>query len=463
MADVFDVIVVGGGISGLTTATILKKKGINVLLVEPNLCPGGSIVTWKKDGFLFELGPNTVLGNCPEIDELLSLAGLLEKKITASPDSKKRYIVRRGKLLALPLGPLSFTFGGAFSLKAKLRLLKEPFIPAPPPEVEETVAAFTIRRLGKEFLDYAVGPFVSGVYAGDPYKLSLAHAVPKIAALEIKYGSLIKGAISKRKGGQPAGSLISFRNGLQVLPETLGSLLGGSLLPSSRALAVSRDGVFFSVKVKLMTGLTENLKSRSVVMAVPAEEASSLLSTFRGPFAEGISTLPYAPVAVVSMGFKRRDIKNPLKGFGFLAPEVEDRFVLGCLFSSSLFPERAPSGYVALTAFVGGAIHPERALMNEDKIVSETLSDISPLLGIDAGPTLVRVTVWEKAIPQYLLGHKAYKSAGEQFEEEHKGIFISGNLLNGVSVGNCIQNATNTAHDVADFIQKDKSGGIINP
>jgi protoporphyrinogen/coproporphyrinogen III oxidase len=461
MADVFDAIVIGAGISGLTTATILRNKGINVLTVEPNPCPGGSIVTWKKDGFLFELGPNTVLGNCPEIDALLSLAGLLEKKIVASPDSEKRFIVKNGKLLALPLGPLSFAFGNAFSLKAKLRILKEPFIPAPPPEVEETVAAFTIRRLGKEFLDYAVGPFVSGVYAGDPYRLSLSHAVPKIAALEKDYGSLIKGAISKRKGGQPAGSLISFRSGLQVLPETLGSLLGDSLLPSSRALEVTGAGSFYDVKVKLINGQTDNFKSKSVILAVPAEEASGLLSKFPGSFAEGISTLPYAPVAVVSMGFKREDIKNPLKGFGFLAPEVEDRFVLGCLFSSSLFPERAPSGYVVLTAFVGGAIHPERAMLDEDKILSDTLSDISPLLGIEGDPKLVRVTVWEKAIPQYLLGHKAYKTAKEHFEEVNKGIFISGNLLYGVSVGNCIQNATYTARDVINFIQKDNSG-IIN-
>jgi protoporphyrinogen/coproporphyrinogen III oxidase len=460
MVDGYDVIVVGGGISGLTAATVLKKKGINVALLEPNLSPGGSIVTWKKDGFLFELGPNTVLGNCEEIDSLLSMAGLLEKKITASPESSKRYIVRKGRLTALPSGPLSFVFGNAFSLKAKLRLLKEPFIGAPDPETEETVAAFTIRRLGKEFLDYAVGPFVSGVYAGDPYKLSLLHAVPKIAALEKNYGSLIKGAISKRKGGQPSGSLISFKNGLQVLPETLGSLLGDSMIPSSRALQVLKTAGGFAVRTRLINGGTEDIKTRSVVLAVPADEASSLLSRFSGPFPEGISSLPYAPVAVVSMGFKRNDIKDPLMGFGFLAPEVEERFVLGCLFSSSLFPDRAPSGHSALTAFVGGAIHPERALMDEEQLISRTLSDISGLLGIQAEPMLTRVTVWEKAIPQYLLGHKAYKQAQGQFEKENRGIFISGNLLYGVSVGNCIQNATALAYDVINFIEKGNSGII---
>jgi len=458
MAEIFDSVIIGGGISGLTAATILNAKGLNILCVEPNPSPGGSIVTWKKEGFLFELGPNTVLGNCPEIDELLAMSGLLEKKITASPESRKRYIVRNGRLTPLPLGPVSFAFGGAFSLGAKLRIFKEPFIPPPPPGVEETVAAFTIRRLGKEFLDYAVGPFVSGVYAGDPYKLSLPHAVPKIAALESQYGSLIKGALAKRKGGQPAGSLISFRNGLQVLPETLGSLLGNSFLPSSRVTSVSREGSLFGVKIGLVNGGTTELKSRTVVSAVPAEEASSIFSGLPGTFAEGISTLPYAPVAVVSLGFHRKDVGDPLKGFGFLAPEVENRFVLGCLFSSSLFPGRAPTGHVALTAFVGGAVHPERALLDEGRIVAETMSDISSLLDIEGRPALSRVTVWERAIPQYLLGHGSYKMSRSRLEEENTGLFVSGNILDGVSVGNCIQNATITAGRVAAFLEHAKSG-----
>lgn len=453
MADVFDCIIVGGGISGLTTATALDRKGFNILCIESNPRPGGSIVTWKKEGFLFELGPNAVLDNCPEIDGLLSMAGILDNKVAASPESRKRYIVRNGKLAALPSGPFSFAFCRAFSAGAKLRLLGEPFIPAPSPEAEETVASFTIRRLGKEFLDYAVAPFVSGVYAGDPYKLSLQQAVPRIAALERKYGSLVRGAIALRKGGQPAGKIISFRSGLQALPETLGSLLGNSLLPSSRVTGITGDGKLYDVQVRLVNGEDLRLKCRSVVTAVPAEETSSILAGFGGAFPEGISTLPYAPVAVVSLGFSKKDVRDPLKGFGFLAPEAEGRFALGCLFNSSLFHQRAPSGHVALTAFVGGAVHPERALMPEEKILSETLADISTLLGIEYPPVISRVTLWEKAIPQYLLGHNSYKIARNRFESENRGVFISGNLLDGVSVGNCIQNATAAAGKVVGFIE----------
>lgn len=461
MAEVFDCIIVGGGISGLTTATALDRKGLNILCVESNPRPGGSIVTWKKEGFLFELGPNAVLDNCPEIDGLLSTAGILDKKITASPDSGRRYIVRNGRLAALPSGPFSFAFSGAFSVGARLRILREPFIPPPAAETDETVASFTIRRLGKEFLDYAVAPFVSGVYAGDPYKLSLQQAVPRIAALEREHGSLIRAAIAIRKGGQPKGAIISFRNGLQALPETLGSLLGNSLLPSSRVTGIARDGKLYDVKVSLVNGETLPLKCRSVATAVPAEETSSILSGFPGTFPEGISTLPYAPVAVISLGFRKKDVRDPLRGFGFLAPEVENRFILGCLYTSSLFPQRAPSGHVALTAFAGGTVHPERAFLDEERMVAETMTDLSTLLGIEAEPGIVRVTAWEKAIPQYLLGHGSYKTARSRFEEENPGIFVSGNLLDGVSVGNCIRNAFAAAERVACFIEKDNSG-IIN-
>jgi len=453
-AETLDCVVVGGGISGLTAATLLGRNGVNVICIEANPSPGGSIVTWKKDNFLFELGPNTVLDNCPEIDGLLSAAGLLDKKINAMPCSGNRYIVKKGKLAALPRGPLSFLFGGTFSMGSKLRLLREPFIPPCPAEAEETVAAFTIRRLGKEFLDYAVAPFVSGVYAGDPYKLSLPHAVPKIAALEKRYGSLVKGAAAKRRGGAPQGSIISFSKGFEVLPETLGSLLGDSFLPSSRVTGISADAEHYSIRVRLRDGCDAFLRTRSAVMAIPAEEASAILSELPGNFPDGISSLPYAPVAVISLGFRKQDVRNPLKGFGFLAPEVENRFVLGCLFSSSLFPSRAPAGHVALTAFAGGAVHPERALMPEEKILDETLTDISTLLGVEGAPVISRVTTWEKAIPQYMLGHNSYKLSAKRFEEENHGIFISGNLLYGVSVGNCIQNATALAGRVMNFLKR---------
>ena len=457
MDDIYDTIVVGGGISGLTSALILKRKRYKVVLFESSYRAGGSILTHRVDDFIFELGPNTVLSNCKEMDDLFDLCDLLEKKLTALPQSKKRFIVKGGNIVPLPLGVFSLVTTKIFSTKAKLNVLKEFFVPPKRDGKEETVAEFAIRRLGKEFLDYAVGPFVSGVYAGDPEKLSLEHAVPKIYAIEQKYGSLIKGAISKRRGGQPSGDLISFPPGLQSLPETIASLLEDSFKINSRVKKITKSGDLYYVKVQLEDGTSKQFQSRSVIVAVPADSASEILSELDEDFSEGISSLPYAPIAVVSLGYKKEDVGHPLNGFGFLAPEVENRFVLGCLFPSSLFPNRAKRGCVSLTAFIGGAIHPERVFLEEEEILEKTIKDITPLLRIKGKPVFEKVTIWHKAIPQYLLGHKAYKSSAEIFEKRNNGAFISGNLLYGVSVANCIQNSTNLTKKVISFLQGDES------
>lgn len=451
MSVELDVIILGGGISGLTAGFLLKRRGFSVAVLEASSRPGGSILTWKKDGFLFELGPNTVLNNAFEIDSLCDQAGLLGRRITASVKAKVRYIVKRGRLVKLPGGPLGFAMTPLFSPKAKLRLLKEPFIGRAQGGAEESIAAFVRRRLGQEFLDYAVGPFVSGVYAGDPEKLSVRHAVPKIYALEDQYGSLIKGAVRKRKGPAPQGGLFSFEEGLEELPSRLAQLLGEDFHPSSPAVAVRPKEGGFAVEVS-EAGTGRTFQGRSVVVAVPADKAGSILSPFGGMFPAGIGELPYAAVAAVCLGYRREQIGHSMEGFGFLCPEAERRHVLGCLFPSSLFPGRAPEGFVALTSFVGGAVHPERALEPEDSILQKTSLALSDLLGIRGDPAVSRVEKWPRAIPQYVIGHGRFKEAAGQIEAGNPGLFISGNLLNGVSLGNCIQNATATAARAEAFL-----------
>lgn len=448
MTDRFDVLVLGGGISGLTAAFLLKERGHSVALLEASERPGGCIRTWKKDGFLFELGPNTVLNNAFEIDELCAKAGLLERRLTATPTAKVRYIVRGGKPVRLPGGPFGFAATPLFSLGTKLGLFREPFVKAAPPDLEESIAQFVTRRLGREFLDYAVGPFVSGVYAGDPAKLSVRHAVSKIYALEEKHGSLIRGALAKRKGPAPAGGLFSFPDGLEELPRTLAAALGEGWRPGTEVLAVRREGPGFVVEARGSSG-DVSLWARSVVCALPSKAASAALTPLGGAFAPGISDLSYADVACVCLGFRREQVDHSLVGFGFLCPEVEGRHVLGCLFPSSLFPGRAPEGHVALTCFVGGAVHPERAGAPEAEILEKTLADLKPLLGLKGDPVVSRVERWCPAIPQYNVGHGRHKEAAAALEAAHPGLFVSGNLLFGVSLGNCVQNASAVAARVA--------------
>jgi oxygen-dependent protoporphyrinogen oxidase len=452
MNELFDSIVLGGGISGLTVGFLLQRKGFKVLLAERASRPGGCISTLKKNGFLFELGPNTVLNNAFEIDALCEAAGILGERLAAFPAAKKRFIVKGGRLLPLPGGPLGFIGTPLFSAKAKLRLLKEPFIKRAASGEEESIARFVRRRLGQEMLDYAVGPFVSGVYAGDPERLSVVHATAKIHALEQTYGSLIRGALAKRKGPAPAGGLFSFPGGLQALPDALAKSLGEGYLGETAAAAVQRDGGVFRVTLTAKSGDTRVVEARSVVSALPSKAAALALNPLDADFALAVQALPYADVALVCLGFRREDVGHPLDGFGFLAPEVEKRHVLGCLFPSSLFPDRAPEGHVALAAFVGGAVHPERVAEPEDRVVDKVLADLTPLLGLRGDPVLTRVEAWRPAIPQYVVGHGALKEAAARMENANPGLFVSGNLLYGVSVGNCIQNATAVADKAAAFL-----------
>ena len=450
MTEPIDVAILGAGISGLTVAFWLKKQGESVVCLEASDRPGGSITTWAGQGFRFELGPNTVLNNALEIDRLCEAAGILSERIKAAPASKKRFIVKDGALLALPGGPLGFLSTPLFSMGAKLRLMKEPFIGRA--TQEETIAQFVRRRLGEELLQYAVGPFVSGVYAGDPEKLSVRHATAKIYALEEKHGSLIRGAIAKRKGPAPAGGLFSFPEGLGYLPETLAASLGEGYRPHTAVLSVERAECGYKVRARGVDGAVSEIVARAVVSALPAKAAGAVLAPLGGDFAERIPALPYADVALVCMGFRRDQVAHSLDGFGFLAPEVEHRHVLGCLFTSSLFPGRAPAGHVALSAFVGGAMHGDRVAADEETILARTVDDLTPLLGLGGKPVLSRIVAWRPAIPQYVVGHGVNKEAACTFESANPGVFISGNLLYGVSVGDCIKNATAVAARVGEFL-----------
>ncbi|MEW6757791.1 MAG: protoporphyrinogen oxidase [Acidobacteriota bacterium] len=452
--DRVDAAVLGGGISGLTAGFLLRDRGRSVALCEAAGRPGGCITTWRNGGFLFELGPNTVLNNALEIDALCEKAGLIPERITAEGAAKRRYVVKGGRLVPLPGGPLGFLGTPLFSGAAKLRLLREPFVSRAPEDREESIAQFVRRRLGPELLDYAVSPFVSGVYAGDPERLSVRHAVAKIYALERDHGSLIRGALAKRKGPAPAGGLFSFREGLAVLPERLAEALGGGYRARAAVHGVRRTEEGFEVDVEGPEGSPGKLLARAVVSALPARASAAVLAPLGGDFPKRIGGLPYADVALVCLGFRREDVGHPLDGFGFLAPEVEDRFVLGCLFPSSLFAGRAPEGYVALSAFVGGAVHPDRAVFEEPELVRRVLDDLKPLLDLRGEPVLSRVESWRPAIPQYNLGHGDFKRAAEELEATHPGLFVSGNLLSGVSVGNCIQNATAVSERAHSYLRE---------
>lgn len=440
------VAIIGAGITGLTAAFELKEKGIDCTLFEASDRVGGCIKTVKQDGYLVECGPNSILDTHPDLGKLIARLGIEGNKLGSKPEANNRFIVRNGKPIALPTSPSAFFSSDAFSAKAKLRLLKEPFIKSKSNE-HESLADFVVRRLGQEFLDYAINPFVSGVYAGDPAKLSTRYAFPKLYELEQQYGSLIKGALkgakARKKRAETASKdarMFTFDDGMEVLPNQLAAKLG--------------EIIRLNTPVENIQPLEEDLwmvnreEFTDVILAIPAYAQTQLNLPFD---LEMFNEIYYPPVASISLGFGSNQFAHALNGFGVLIPKIENRFSLGALFPSSIFKERAPGGMALLTVFVGGSQSPERALMNEDEMILKVLDDLHELLGLDGKPDFKHVSIWPKAIPQYVVGYEKYMDRMKQIETEFKGIHFAGHYRDGISVSNSILSGINIAKTITEL------------
>jgi oxygen-dependent protoporphyrinogen oxidase len=454
-----DVIVIGGGLSGLAAALGVKQRGASVEVLEAASRSGGTIGTIHRDGALYETGPNSALDTTPLIDALLEATGTRGDRIETSALAATRFIVRGGKLVALPSSPPAFLATRAFSLGAKLRLAIEPFIERAPVGAEESVAAFVRRRLGTEFLDYAVDPFVAGVYAGDPERLSLPAAFPRLHALEQRYGSLIRGQIAgageRRRNPETAKNRarsFSFRNGMQVLTDALARTVG-RVETCVRVERVERDADGAWIVRARRDGEAIGRRAQSVIVAAPAAEASVLVGELAPAAAQGLAAIDYAAVASVATAYRRTDVADPLAGFGFLVPRKENRRILGSLFSSSMFENRAPPGTVLLTTFVGGLRHPGLPQRSDDEIAAIVTGELRALAGARADPLWIAVTRWPRAIPQYDLGHRERLSAVDAAERSLPGLHFCANYRGGISVGDCVKSADATATAVTEFLE----------
>lgn len=441
-----EVVVIGGGISGLTAAHLLGSEGHDVAVFDQGDLAGGRMRSERINGFLMEHGANSIVGPAPAADELIAALGLDGEKIARSPAARNRYLVRGGVARALPVDPRGFFMSGFFTLAGRLRLLMEPFAPAR--TEDETIAAFARRRLGREMLDYVMDPLASGLYAGDPEQLSISAAFPRLKQLECRFGSVILGALRSRYRRR----LFSFREGLGTLPQSLASELAGSLHPGHRVEAVRRSpGGRFRVVVR--SGPTARLiMADSVVIALPAYAAAEVLQSLDAPLAEALAEIGHPPLSVVFLGYRASAIAHPLDGLGVLMPGVEKRGVLGILFSSTLFAGRAPSHHVALTAFVGGARQPQLALLPPHELAALAQREVRDLLGARAAPELVRTRRWRRGLPQPGVDHAARLARIAASESEHAGLFLTGNYFSGVSTAACIEQAFSTARRASSFL-----------
>jgi oxygen-dependent protoporphyrinogen oxidase len=453
------VAIIGGGITGLTAAFRLGQKNIPVTLYESAGRVGGVIQSIRKDGYLAEYGPNTIMETSPTIGALVHDLGLEGRRRDSSKDAERRYIVRGGRPVALPDSPAAFMTTRLFSAGAKLRLLAEPFIRRAPATREESVGEFVRRRIGREFLDYAINPFVAGVYAGDPDRLSVKHAFPRLHALEQRYGSLLAGQFfgareRKRRAekSKQEAKKVSFDDGLQVLIDTLQQRLAGSIRLNAPVVRASQTAAGWEITQR-EGGCEQTSGHSAVVFAGPAHKLPGIRITTERPIhCAALAQIDYPPVSSLVLGFRRGDVAHPLDGFGMLVPEVEGFKILGTLFSSSLFPGRAPEGHVTLTSYIGGVRAPALATLGTDELVELTLRDLRAILGVNGEPAFIHRAFFRHAIPQYEVGYGRFKTLMNEIEARAPGFFLAGHYRDGVSLSDSIVSGHNVAERIQHFV-----------
>jgi oxygen-dependent protoporphyrinogen oxidase len=434
-------VIIGAGISGIVAAYQLMQQGGDVLLLEASGSVGGVIGTEHKDGYLLERGPNTLRGNTPALEALIGSLGL--EKLEADASSKSRYILRDERLIQLPQQPFDIFSTSILSAGAKFRAVREPLVAASTAQ-DESVGAFFSRRFGSEVADYLVDPFVSGIYAGDKDRLSIRHTFPKLWQLEHHAGSVIKGMLKgrKKKPDRTGPSAIySFANGISELPLALAKELGSHCSTGTAVAAITRDNNRYTIELSAGSSISAD----SVIVATPAPIASSLIQPFAPEASELLKIVSYAPIASLSLGYKNEQFAKLPSGFGFLVPSNAKQSFLGCIFSSSMFPNRAPAGSTLLTVMVGGSMRPELTKLSAMELTAIILPELTKLLAIRGEPELVHLHAYQQAIPQYEMGYQVILDALRKTEAANPGLHLLGSYRGGVSVGDCVRNATELA------------------
>ena len=428
--------VIGGGLAGLVRARTLAARGEEVVLFEAAREPGGVVRSEKRDGYLLELGPNTVRPT-PELWELVESLGLAGESLLANPRTP-RFVDYGGRLHRVPMSPGALFSTRLLSWRGKARLLGEPFVARVGARraADESVESFFSRRLGPEIAERLVEPFVSGIWAGRADRLSAAEAFPSPARWEREAGSIFRGALRDRRGHPKAASpaprgLLSFREGLGALPHRLAQELGPRARLGSRVDSLVRSGDGWRVSA----GGQETTVDR-VVLSTPARDAASLVESIAFEAAAALREIPHAPIVVLHVSSPATAAR--LDGFGHLVAPAADRRILGAIWSSSLFPDRAPAGRALFTVFLGGARDPAALDLSDGELVDAASRDLSAV-GLPGSLEVVRVTRYPVAIPQYEVGHASRIETISRAEERHPGLFFLGSYRGGVSVGDVVR------------------------
>jgi protoporphyrinogen/coproporphyrinogen III oxidase len=407
----------------LSCAWSLRKLGIASLVLESGSRPGGVIRSERIDGYLAEAGPNSFLPT-PETFDILDDAGLTSQMVTADPRAP-RYICVDQSLRKVPFGPLSAT--------GLLRMMREPFVRRRD-NPDETVKDFFLRRVGQEAHDRLVAPFVTGIYAGDTGQLSMAATFPRLAEMERNHGSIVIGMLrSRKKSSARRGHLSSFPQGMETLPQRMAKDLN----------------IQFNV-----SDARVGREASAVVLTVPAYRAVEILEPQEPAISHLLGQVEYAPMVVAITSLPNDVLRRPLRGFGFLVPRSERLHLLGTIFSSTLFPNRAPQGRTLLTSYIGGAFEPEAMDWPEGRVWEVVCAELKKVLQTPVQPDPVAMFRHRRAIPQYKVGHGRWVEALRGELKKSPGLFVAGNFIDGVSVPACMESGRRTAQAVAEFLKR---------
>ena len=434
--------IIGAGISGLSLAYFLQKNGIPYVLLEASNRSGGYIWSEKKDDYLLEYGPNSLLAD-DKLLELIEELGLKEEMTPAEAVNKNRFIFRNGQYQKLPAKPQALLFNSFFSWKTKLAILKELSYKGKGPE-NESIAAFFARHFSQELVDYAVDPFVSGIYAGNPDQLLVEKTFGRILSMEREHGSIIRGFMKQGKTTKRKVTF-SFKEGIQSLPQQLAKKVDVRF--NSRVTDIKKGENGFTLHTS--NGAVE---AENVVLALPSFKAAPIVESTYPSFAKALNNVNYPPMCAVHTAFKREDVGHPLDGFGGLNPAKEKQFAAGSIWSSSIFPHRAPQDRVLFNSFVGGARNPAHIQKTDAEIKDTLTAELTKAYNIKGKPVFQEVMRWENAIPQY---DKNILPVHQELDAvKNDGLHVCANWVDGVSVSDCINKARSLAEEFKDIREK---------
>ncbi len=479
------IIIIGGGITGLASAYSIEKeaekkgKHVSITLLEKNSRIGGNIITERDGDFLIEGGPDCFLSEKPWALKMCEKLGMNDSLLCTNDEYRKTFILWKGHLHELPEGVilmiptkmLPLVRSNLISLPGKLRMAMEPFIPKKKSDKDESLSEFVRRRLGREVLDKIAAPLVAGVHAEDPDTMSVKSRFPRFVQMEEEYGSLIRGMIARRKinSDPSAGSgrttnhaphaykntmFMTLKNGLYDLPDTIVKNLKETKIWTNKEVSKIDESVSEGggnvYKVSLKNG--EVLDADAVILAAPSYETAKLLSELNSSISDILNQIPYVSTATVSLCYKKDTIFHPMNGFGFLVPKPENRKITGATWVSRKFSYRAPDDSILIRCFLGGSHNEALVSLNDRDMIKMVREELRDIMGISAEPMLIRIYRWEKAMPQYVIGHEKRLSILDERLSKYHGIFVTGSAYRGSGISECIKDAQFTAERVFNRI-----------